>query len=216
MQFTFQVRLVTQTLSSSVAGAIDVWLSISDVWSLTPPQQFCLSEFSTKFLTLCIQDSLWSDRIQDTFLYEPGSRGETFFICRGVHLQSWVGERLLADLEFKADRLCVLAFFWMSSFMDLDKDQLQRREDPLKYVLSYKFNHNHLELLFYFIRGTQGWNANPTAKQLEYIFWCLHARMYWKYMFCHLMYFLPYFCDYIGVTQTISYASSDFLTAPNT
>ncbi|CAB1437787.1 unnamed protein product [Pleuronectes platessa] len=35
-----------------------------------------------------------------------------------------------------------------------------------RYVLTYRFSHDHLELLFNSIRALGGWNNNPNASQL--------------------------------------------------
>ena len=43
----------------------------------------------------------------------------------------------------------------------LDKE----RNAPLKYILTYKFSQDHLELLFGAIRSAGGINNNPTTKQ---------------------------------------------------
>jgi len=41
-------------------------------------------------------------------------------------------------------------------------------DDPFKYLLTYKFSQDHIELLFSFIRGRGGWNNNPNSLQLKY------------------------------------------------
>ena len=38
---------------------------------------------------------------------------------------------------------------------------------PLKYLLSYKFSQDHIELFFCAVRGRGGWNNNPTARQFK-------------------------------------------------
>ncbi|XP_053293829.1 uncharacterized protein LOC128454430 isoform X2 [Pleuronectes platessa] len=45
-----------------------------------------------------------------------------------------------------------------------------------RYVLTYRFSHDHLELLFNSIRALGGWNNNPNASQFKYIFRKLMAR----------------------------------------
>ncbi|RXN34360.1 THAP domain-containing 6-like isoform X1 [Labeo rohita] len=45
-----------------------------------------------------------------------------------------------------------------------------------RYVLTYRFSQDHLELLFNSIRASGGWNNNPNASQFKYIFRKLMAR----------------------------------------
>lgn len=40
--------------------------------------------------------------------------------------------------------------------------------DPFKYLLTYKYSHDHLELLFSCIRSRGGWNNNPNCLQFKY------------------------------------------------
>jgi hypothetical protein len=63
------------------------------------------------------------------------------------------------------------------SLIDLSHELLFEQPNPLRYVLTYKFSQDHLELLFNAIRGSLGWNNNPSAKQLEYVMRRLHARV---------------------------------------
>ena len=41
-------------------------------------------------------------------------------------------------------------------------------DNPFKYLLTYKFSQDHIELLFSCIRGRGGWNNNPNSLQLKY------------------------------------------------
>lgn len=65
--------------------------------------------------------------------------------------------------------------FCIESFLALSKELLTQ-EHPLKYVLSYKFSQDHLELLFNAIRGALGWNDNPTPKQFGFVMRRLNAH----------------------------------------
>ena len=40
--------------------------------------------------------------------------------------------------------------------------------DPFKYLLTYKFSQDHLELLFSCITSRGGWNNNPHCLQMKY------------------------------------------------
>ena len=41
-------------------------------------------------------------------------------------------------------------------------------DNPFKYLLTYKFSQDHIELLFSCIRSRGGWNNNPNALQFKY------------------------------------------------
>ena len=41
-------------------------------------------------------------------------------------------------------------------------------ECPFKYLLTYKYSQDHVELLFSCIRSRGGWNNNPSSFQLKY------------------------------------------------
>ena len=41
-------------------------------------------------------------------------------------------------------------------------------DQPFKYLLTYKYSQDHIELLFSCIRAKGGWNNNPNCLQLKY------------------------------------------------
>ena len=41
-------------------------------------------------------------------------------------------------------------------------------KSPFRYLLTYKYSQDHLELLFSCIRSRDGWNNNPNSLQLKY------------------------------------------------
>ena len=47
-------------------------------------------------------------------------------------------------------------------------DEMFSLSHPFKYVLTYKFSQDHIELLFSCIRSMGGWNKNPNCLQLKY------------------------------------------------
>lgn len=68
--------------------------------------------------------------------------------------------------------------FCIDSFIALSKELLSSNMAiPMRYVMGYSFSQDHLELLFNSIRGTLGWNNNPTPKQFQYIVRRLHAHV---------------------------------------
>ena len=52
--------------------------------------------------------------------------------------------------------------------MAITIDLLTRSYQPYKYVMTYKFSQNHLELLFNKIHQRCGWNNNPDVLQFKY------------------------------------------------
>ena len=53
------------------------------------------------------------------------------------------------------------------SIKELSYKLLTQENEPFKYVLTYKFSQDHLELLFACIRGKNGFNNNPDVMQLK-------------------------------------------------
>ena len=58
--------------------------------------------------------------------------------------------------------------FSICSVMAITQDMLTCTDCPLKYVLTYNFSQDHIELLFNKIRYRGGWNNNPNVLQLKY------------------------------------------------
>lgn len=53
------------------------------------------------------------------------------------------------------------------SILDISTEIFKNNES-FKYILSYKFSQDHLEILFSKIRGRHGFNNNPTSQQFTY------------------------------------------------
>ena len=54
------------------------------------------------------------------------------------------------------------------SILAISKELLQRASMPYKYVLTYQFLQDALEIFFSKIRSRLGWNNNPNALQFKY------------------------------------------------
>ena len=66
-------------------------------------------------------------------------------------------------------RTFVLGFvISIKSTLEMVKQMLTLPEDPFKYVLTYKYSQDHIEILFSCIRAKGGWNNNPNSLQLKY------------------------------------------------
>ena len=79
--------------------------------------------------------------------------------------------------------------FCIKCVIDLSHDLLFEMPHPLRYVLTYRFSQDHIELLFNAIRGSLGWNNNPTAKQLQYIMRRLSSE-FCRLSVCHSKFYL--------------------------
>ena len=56
----------------------------------------------------------------------------------------------------------------MKSTLEMANDMFSIDQNPFKYLLTYKFSQDHIELLFSCIRSRGGWNNNPNSLQLKY------------------------------------------------
>ena len=54
-----------------------------------------------------------------------------------------------------------------TSVRNLSLNLLSRLESPFNFILTYKMSQDHVELLFAYIRGKNGFNNNPDARQLK-------------------------------------------------
>ena len=162
-----KVKYAVQALSSSVADAID-WLRNEGV------PEFQGSEPTTKFIRIL-------DRIFD-FLNSRNPFGKEYkkpifsnnigyFVKK---TESWIQYlNSLTTLNgiplIVTRRKCFVIGFVTSlnSILTTARDLLATQY--YKYVLTYKFSQDHLELFFAVIRLRLGCNNNPNALQLKYI-----------------------------------------------
>lgn len=61
------------------------------------------------------------------------------------------------------------------SVQDISRKLFNNPACPIKYLLTYKFSQDHLELFFSCVRSKGGWNNNPNALQLK---WALRRMLY--------------------------------------
>lgn len=81
------------------------------------------------------------------------------------NLQTADGKKLLINIGRKTF-ICGLAIA-VKSTLDIAKDIFNERPD-FKYLLTYKFSQDHLEILFAKIRSRHGHNNNPNVLQFKY------------------------------------------------
>ena len=56
------------------------------------------------------------------------------------------------------------------SILSIAEELLFRSDNPYKYLLTYKLSQDHLEMFFSCVRARGGFNNNPNALQLKYVF----------------------------------------------
>ena len=163
------VELAAQRLSSSVASAIDF------LWKEISLKQFEGSETTTDFIR---KVDMAFDMLNSHNPYTKNYKAPVNL----QNLSTWA-----ADCESLASYFLGLkdptgSFLWenhhktvvwglvfsLKSLAALVTELLQKNKNPVKYVLTYKFLQDHLELLFSKIRHFGGWNNNPNVLQFKY------------------------------------------------
>lgn len=176
MYFYFQVSLAAQTLSASVATALEFLKSLGY-------EAFQDSDATILFIQTIdhVFDILNSRTPMASSYKRPVSLNNL------AHIKNFLefADNFLMSLKVRGKTLIssnqqtgFIGFvFCIRSFMNVSEELLTDEEKPFKYVMGYKFSQDHLELLFNAIRGALGWNNNPTPKQFRYIIRRLHARV---------------------------------------
>ena len=158
------VRLAAQTLSASIAAAIDFLredLLESD---------FQGSESTTEFIKKI--DTIF-DMMNSRHPFAQGSKQPVTL----ANYEQWAREcERLAEYIFalKDEHGCFLrnsrhkTVIWcfplsIRAVSAVAEELLKRKSEPYKFVLTYKFSQDHLELLFNKIRQRGGWNNNPNV-----------------------------------------------------
>ena len=161
------VKVAAQTLSSSVADSIEYLM-------MSGHPEFADAEGTIRFIR--IVDRLF-DLLNSRSPFGKGYRKPLFLHDHAmwkkiikqsndylIKLRVTSGSLLITHRRKKF----VLGFIIASkSIEELSLLLLKRLENPFKYVLTYKFSQDHLELLFACIRGKNGFNNNPDIIQLK-------------------------------------------------
>ena len=157
------VRLAAQTLSSSVANAIQ-FLDVS--MKLT---QFQNSGPTVNFLRVI-------DRTFDILNSRcPHAKGwENYLKSAAEYLLSLVAKQEGKNKEQKLlsthrRKTFIIGFVAaIKSTIQMANEMFSLKEKPFDYLLTYKFSQDHLESLFSCLRSKGGWNNNPNSMQLKY------------------------------------------------
>ncbi|CAB4038383.1 THAP domain-containing 9, partial, partial [Paramuricea clavata] len=168
------VRLAAQTLSSSVANAIE----FLDVSMKRP--QFKNSGPTIKFIrnidrAFDILNSRCPRAKGHKQPLRPKSKDtwEDYLKSTAEYLLSLVGKQgknkeqeLLSTHRRKTFIVGFVAT--IKSTINMANEMFSLKENPFAYLLTYKFSQDHMELLFSCIRSKGGWNNNPNSMQLKY------------------------------------------------
>ena len=168
------VKLAAQTLSSSVADAVeflDVSMKMPEFQNSQPTVIFVrtidrlfdilnsrnpLAKGYKQPLRAQSKD-IWESTLKDTAQYLLSLRTVTETSCPG---------QLLSTHRRKAFIIGFVAT--IKSTVEMANEMFSIPDSPFSYLLTYKFSQDHLELLFSCIRGSGGWNNNPNSLQLQY------------------------------------------------
>ena len=160
------VKIAAQTLSSSVADAVQFLMN-------TGHPEFSDAAATIKFIR--IVDRLF-DVLNSRSAFNKGYKKPLFLYDK---------ERWFKILQESIDYLgklttitgqlitthrrktFLVGLITASSSIKALAMKLLTKHTPLKFVLTYKFSQDHLELLFSCIRGKNGYNDNPDVRQLK-------------------------------------------------
>ena len=168
-KYKIKVNLAAQTLSASVAAAIDF---LRDEVYLP---QFQGSEATTTFIST-IDDAF--DVLNSRNPHAKSSKAPVTvatlpaFVARCKKLQDYIFN--LCDekgryLRNRRRKTAIWGFpFTLESVMSICQDLLTRRHLPFHYILTYKFSQDAIELLFNKIRQRCGCNNNPNALEFKW------------------------------------------------
>ena len=169
-QQKMKVNLAAQTFSSSVADAIEYCSTVLKL------RQFQGSEATVNFIRII-------DRLFDILKANPYSRNpwgtgfksamrvqnktawEPFLNDAYVYISGLKNPHGHPMCNTKRKTGFIGFMVAIVSIKALFKDLVESAQAPLKYLLTYKFSQDHLELFFGAIRSSGGFNNNPTAQQ---------------------------------------------------
>ena len=159
------VKLAAQTLSSSVADSIEFLRKSGD-------PRFQGSEGTIEFIR--VVDRLF-DLLNSRNPYATGYKKPLRLINKAewfstveksinylYSLKDEFGRPLLSHRRNTFVKVLIIA---AKSVKELAMLLLTRDISPFKYVLTYKFSQDHLELLFSCVRSSGGFNNNPDVRQ---------------------------------------------------
>lgn len=165
------VQLAAQTLSSSVANAIEF---LDKSFKLPA---FCNSDGTVEFIRTIdkLFDMLNSrnplgNGYKTPLKLDNKSAWEEIFTTSAHYLLSLktnaTPQQFLSTTQRKTFIIGFVAC--IKSTINMATKMLSSSNNPFKYLLTYKFSQDHIELLFSCIRSRGGWNNNPNCLQFKY------------------------------------------------
>lgn len=168
------VRLAAQTLSSGVADAIEFLRESGH-------DSFHGSEATVEFVRQMdrIFDMLnsrnpFSKGFKKPLSLENSEYWNKAFYESQVYLRSLKLEGI--PLLYHPRKMFALGYLIsIQSVLEIADELLNRSQEPFKYLMTYKFSQDHLELYFSCIRSRGGWNNNPNTLQFK---WALRKLLF--------------------------------------
>ena len=154
------VRLAAQTLSSSVANAVEFL-----------DKSMKLPSFRDSHGTVIFIRTI--DRLFDMLnSLHPKSKDtwEEILMSTADYLLSLKTSTPTGQLLSTSQRKTFVIGFvaCIKSAISMAAQMFSLPTNPFKYLLTYKFSQDHIELLFSCIRSRGGWNNNPNVLQFKY------------------------------------------------
>ena len=162
------VKYAAQTMSESVANAIEFLRE-----DLKSPD-FKESEGTVKFIRSVDRAfDILNSRTPRASGYKSPLRSNNIGMCEkslretaDMLLGATTGKgHKIINSRRKTGFICFAAS--IKSILAISRGLLQRPINPLKYVLTYRFSQDHLEVFFSCVRGRYGWNNNPDSLQFR-------------------------------------------------
>lgn len=161
------VKVAAQTLSSSVADAVEYLMKSGD-------SKFINATGTITFIRVI--DQLF-DLLNSRSAFSKGFK-KPLFLHDSPRWISTIQKSVEYLIKLKDENGCLLVnhrrktfvvgfIMALKSIKDLAMSLLSRNIDPFKFILTYKMSQDHLELLFACIRGKNGFNNNPDVVQLK-------------------------------------------------
>lgn len=160
------VSLAAQTLSSSVAGAME-FLEAADhpEFKGSTATVLFLRKFD-KMFDILNSRSVFGKGFKQPLNLDNIFQCQTFF----EEMEKYMLQLKIDGISavYHGRKTFVLGFITcMRSVVFLGTELLHREESPIKYFLTYKLSQDHIELFFACIRARGGWNNNPNCQQFQ-------------------------------------------------
>ena len=165
------VKLAAQTLSSSVADAIeflDFSMKLDDFQHSSGTVKF-VRTIDRLFDILNSRNPLGKG-FKQPLRQESRSIWEEILKSTANYLLSLRTNTIKKELLSTHPRKTFVIGFviFIKSTIEMANEMFSAINQPFKYLLTYKFSQDHIELLFSCIRAKGGWNNNPNCLQLKY------------------------------------------------